>query len=107
MYRLRDNLRMGKKVLPIGEIHELASLSSAVIEKLIEKGAIAPIATPPLSALPGPWGYRARRLRKKARIVTVEDLLSADSGKVADVTGLRPGTVDTWKEEAKEYLKTS
>ena len=106
MYRLINALLLGNNsTLPAGIIADLEGeykIKPKVIDVLIERGAIARVSTPPLEVLPG-WAYRARRLSSKG-IETVEDLLRSDTATLAEVLGVKPETVETYKTEARESL---
>lgn len=71
-------------------------------EMLVAVGAVAPVATPPLSVLPG-FAARATKLAR-ANIATVEDLLTANAADVAEALHTKVETVDRWQAEARAWL---
>lgn len=85
-----------------GALVRLAHLSADQVAKLVAVGAVAPIASPPLDALPN-WKTRAAKL-KKLDITDVEQLLEADPATVAAATRLKPETVARWQAEAERFL---
>jgi hypothetical protein len=107
IYRLLDNLtyKDGRQ-LPAGTLHRLDDLSENVIAVLLERGAIAIPATPPLMTLPG-WETRAKRLERGCGIVTIMQLLDADPGRAATALRTRADTIRAWQTEAQAFLQSS
>jgi len=102
LYRALRNLSRNERIIPDGTLTELHWLNLAQIDKLIEVGAVAEVATPPLVALPG-WKTRAPRLGA-LDINTAGEFLEADSAFVAEQLHLKAETVERWKTEARGWL---
>lgn len=76
------------------------------ISGLLANNKIAPVATPPLSELPG-WGKRAEKLAG-IDIKTAADFLDADTEKIRAQFNLKGAyTIEKWKEEVRSYLVVS
>lgn len=100
MYRLLTALSMpGGAIWPEGKVDRLAMLSARVRGLLEDAGCIACMATPPLAVLDG-WVMRARRLKARAGIETVESLVEADADAVSAQMGVQPETIVRWQKEA-------
>lgn len=102
MYRVKKNLARGEIIVPRGIIDPLEGFSAKAIDILIQRGAIAPVASPPISEIPR-WITRAARLAEIG-IITIGDLLEADTGTVATHMNVRPQTVGTWKRQLEKLL---
>lgn len=102
LYRALHNLSKNEKTIPAGTILAFQWLNEAQIDKLISVGAIAPIGTPPLVALPG-WKARATKCGKWG-IETAEQFLEGDTAHLSDVLHLKPETVERWKTEVLGWL---
>jgi len=72
------------------------------LEILLRKGDIAPIATPPLTVLPG-WKVRAPKLATIG-VETVEQFLETDREKIAEVCNVKPQTAVRWGKELEGLL---
>jgi hypothetical protein len=81
-----------------GELISATRLAEHAIAPLLERGAIAPVAFPPLVALGG-WTLRAATLAAVG-LADVGALLDADADKVADALGLDAVEVAAWQAEA-------
>lgn len=101
VYRIENNLAIGKRVIPEGSIMPL-DLPPENINKLIEVGAISRIAAPPLSVLPG-WEARSKRMAKHS-IITVEDMLEADPDKLAAESRVQADTIRQWQENVLQWM---
>lgn len=107
LYRLLDNLSYKDgRFLAAGTLQRLDDISPRVIGILLERGAIAIPATPPLATLPG-WDSRAKRLERGCEIVTIMDLLDANPETIATALRTRAETVRTWQAEAEQFLQSS
>jgi len=105
LYRLLDNLSYKDgRFLAVGTLQRLDDLSDRVIGILLERGAIAIPATPPLATLPG-WDTRAKRLERSCEIVTIMELLDADPARIAATLRTRADTVKAWQVEAQQFIK--
>lgn len=94
-YRAIKRLSTGQTA---GELINAADLKGYAIAPLLERGAIAPVAFPPLVALSG-WKLRAATLAAVG-LVDVGALLDADADEVADALGLDAAEVAAWQAEA-------
>lgn len=103
MYRFLKNVTNGNEIIERGAIGR-APFSADTIAKLIEVGAIAPIATPPLSVLPG-WETRSNRLEQRLNILTIEQFLEADDDEIARVMRKSAQVVSEWKQDVVEWMK--
>lgn len=97
MYRILKPLDYHKQVIPRGTVLELADLPGASIAVLLSRGAIAEIAGPPLTELPG-WEVRAEKLAR-ADIHTSKQLLDADVSTLAKQLAVSQATLRKWKQE--------
>lgn len=102
LYRALRNLSRNERIIPGGTLTELHWLKPEQIDKLIEVGAVAEVATPPLVALPG-WKTRAGKFGA-LNISTAGEFLEADTAFMADTLHLKPETVERWKAEVKGWL---
>ncbi len=59
------------------------------------------IESPPLSELRG-WTARARRLSPHG-VETLDDMLEADAGELAEALNLKPATVEKWQDSLKAW----
>lgn len=95
MYRALQPLDSKSGKINRNEIFLTGKINDSAIEQLIALGFVAEVATPPLSVLPD-WQERAKALKSKARITTVEQLLSADKAAVAAKLETDVTTVNGW-----------
>ncbi len=102
LYRIFTDLNYGKQVIRAGGLAVLDLPPRAEI-RLIEREHIAVASGPPLAMLPG-WKERARALRK-LKILDVTQLIEADAGQIAEASGASTTQVETWQNEAMEWLK--
>lgn len=75
----------------------------AGLQALVDKGAIARVAPPPLTVLPG-WKVRGR----KAQVHGIEDaeqFLEASDADLAEWMGTKEEMVRRWKSELSDVLK--
>ena len=98
-YRALKRLSTGQEV---GELINAADLAEYAIAPLLERGAIAPVAFPPLVALSG-WTLRAATLAA-VELADVGALLDADAQAVADALGLDAVEVEAWQAEAADAM---
>jgi hypothetical protein len=99
MYRILQRVDKGG---PVGSLCAFDWLNEQQIGRLIQVGAIAPVALPPLDVLPG-WTRRAKRLAAVG-IKGTDGLLEANIEELAAGLGLKPETVNRWKEEVMRLL---
>lgn len=99
IYRALNNL---SNVAKRGELTRLSHLTPEQIAKLERVGAVAPIATPPLSELPE-WAIRAGKLAK-AGISTAEQFLEADVEAITKVLRVKPETAQQYQQEVETFL---
>lgn len=102
LYRVLQNIAWGGREVKRGGMDTLLGMSAKSLRVLQERGAIAPVIPPPLSALPG-WSIRANRLAKVG-IVTVLDLLEAEMETVKAACRVSDATAERWKAEARGWL---
>lgn len=82
-----------------GGLTRLTHLSIEQIAKLEAVGAVARVAAPPLSELPG-WKMRAARLDHPS----VEAFLEMDAPHIATACRVHLNTVTRWKREVEQTL---
>jgi len=106
MYRILMPLDAKKfGCLEPGALSFLEWLKAPAIRRLIDCGAIAPVAPPPLAVLPK-WVTRAEKLAPLG-ILTVVDLLRADSDELRQAFNYkRVATIEGWKREARTFIET-
>ena len=102
MYRLMKNLIFGERIVPRGSIKRLG-LDDEAIAILLERGAIALIASPPISEIPL-WGKKAKKL-EEVGVLLVEHLLEADEAKIAEHMDVTKEAVQAWKKELAGWLQ--
>lgn len=77
------------------------------LKTLVDKGVLVLVSMPPLAELPG-WSIRAEKLAKLG-VITIDDLLDADEGKLREIRGefhyKTNVPIDKWKSEAMMWLK--
>jgi len=93
------------EVAPAGSLVRLPWLERdpAGLQALIDKGAVARVAPPPLAVLPG-WKIRSGKA-KGLGIEDAEQFLEADDADLARSLGARVETVQKWKRELSDFLK--
>lgn len=103
MYRALKTLDTGggKRIYP-GSLVWLEWLDEAGINALRTVGAICDVHPPPLSILPG-WERRSKRVEKLG-LLDVVAFMEAATGEVAGALGIKPSTVDRWKDEVSSWL---
>lgn len=79
-----------------------SALKAAVIPILLEKGAIAEVAGPPLYVLPG-WKVRAEKLAFIG-VTMVHEFLEHDVQELATTMGVRIATIEKWEAELVRWL---
>lgn len=94
---LRTLSRGEGKIIPVGSKTDLAWLSEAKRQKLVEVGAVRPVESPPLIELAG-WGRRGERLAPLG-IETLEDFLAADVQTIRRRLRVKTATVEKWREQ--------
>jgi hypothetical protein len=101
MYRLLRPLAFGERIVPAGAVKRLG-LDEKDIATLLDRGAIAPIAMPPLSEIPL-WKPRANKLLKVG-ILDAGQFLEATSKMLAEYLDVEPSTIEEWKGELLRWL---
>lgn len=101
MYRMTRNtpLATGQRY---GDIIKDGDLKPHVIARLLESGTISRISTPPLTELPN-WESRAEIL-VKGEVVTIQDLIDADSTALARKVKKPVRIIKQWQDEALAWL---
>jgi hypothetical protein len=112
VYRVLRDLACGNKtgaiggVLYTGSLTRLEWLDGDGVSRLLDCGAVARAATPPLSVVPG-WSVRAGKLQQIG-IVTVEEFLEADTAEVMEHMEVkRASTIKKWREDATKEILVS
>ena len=90
--------------IPNGAVFPESLLSPRAIVILETKGKIAPVSTPPLSAIPG-WTARAKKLEGK-KIAKPEQFLEAPSDEMATLFSVTSRTVERWKLELLGWIES-
>lgn len=98
------SLRDGSTVAA-GCITPLAGVAPKSLAALEARGAIAPVASPPLVALPN-WQARARKLTA-AGVLTIAEVIEADPVRLARTCRVALAVVTAWQEEALLLLARS
>jgi hypothetical protein len=103
LYRALANLGKKDKTIQAGSLIDPSEFNPATIQRLMALGRIAPVASPPLSVLPG-WKNRAKRL-EALDITTVEQFLQCPDPKaVAEALGITIVRVQSLMSEARQRL---
>ncbi len=102
LYRVVRKIALKASFLTPFEVLAPGALSEQAVAALVRKGALAPVAAPPLVVLPG-WSHRGKRLAQLG-IESVVDFLETEVSEVARHCGVSPGLVLRWKGEAIEWL---
>lgn len=102
LYRARVAISLGERVLTAGSLVMPGVLSARATDRLIRRGVLAQVQTPPLAVLPG-WQHRSKRLLALG-IVDAEQALLADVDEVARHCGVSPGLVVRWQAELIRWL---
>jgi len=105
LYRVLGRLNRGKnKIIESGSLTRLQWLEEKDVETLIAVGAVAEVASPPLTALPG-WKLRANKLFP-LQITDAIQFLDSDSGELAVKLETDQRAIDRWKAEVRQWLLT-
>lgn len=90
-----------------GDLHALQHLNAAAIERLIDVGAVARIAAPPLTVLrltsTNAWANHAAKLAK-AGIVDAEQFLESDPERIAETLRVKVETAQQYLDEVRALL---
>jgi len=86
-----------------GDVVDESEFPAHLIARLIQVGAIAPVAYPPLSALAG-WTRRAEICAEKLGVETVDDFLALDDETIAEAFDYQPRTIQRWRSELREAV---
>jgi len=95
-YRVHRNLQKGNKVIPTGQITDLAGIPIQNIDKLITGGAISEVAPPPLRELPG-WTARATKLETLGIVTATQLLAITDYEPIRKLFRVKDETIEAWK----------
>jgi len=101
MYRLLKPLAFGERIVPVGAVKRLG-LDDEAIEKLLHRGAIAPVNMPPLREIPL-WKSRAAGLLKIG-ILDADQFLEAPNKILAEHLKVEPSAIEEWKAELLRWL---
>ena len=102
LYRILSNLSVGKGILREGSISRLGGIKAENLALLLARGAIAPVAPPPLAILPG-WQHRAVRLAEIG-IADALGVLEGDVGCIAAHLGVSEDLVRRWQTSLEQWL---
>lgn len=102
LYRILIDIRRGETTLLRGSLTRLEWLSPAIQERLVTRGAVTPVGTPPLTVLPG-WQLRGAKLARIG-IADAVQFLEADVDRVAGFMRVKPVTVVGWQQEVTGWL---
>jgi len=89
----------------IGSVVTDSDFKLGVAAILVQRGALAPVHTPPLSELPG-WATRSRKL-ETIGIITVSDFLDSDDLNISQLFKYKVTTIQKWKREARDWITAS
>jgi hypothetical protein len=114
LYRIHRSLDLGNEIMPA---HSIASINGTLgdtscipsirlkekgIAKLVQKGAISKLGSPPLAVLAG-WSKRAVKLEPLG-VVNVEQFVEADTAQLANLFKVKIDTIVSWKAELLTWL---
>jgi hypothetical protein len=102
IYRTHKKLQTGKRIIAAGSLIMPGDLTDKVIEVLVRREILTPLAPPPLATLPG-WEKKAELL-SKAGIPDAIRLLEADEVNLSKKTGERVEIIRDWKQEVIFWL---
>jgi hypothetical protein len=100
LYRILQRISKGGSV---GDIVPCYTWPGEHREKLEEVGAIAMIATPPLSELPG-WEERATLLEIEG-VLMLDEFVCTDAKILASILSATAGEIEQWKKELLSFVK--
>lgn len=105
LYRAIERITFadGRRTLEMGEVSSLKAVTEKGIQVLLDKGAIAPVSSPPLKILPG-WEQKAEALTS-LEIENVEDFLTADLEHVAKELDVSLEGLEQAAEEARNWIE--
>jgi hypothetical protein len=103
MYRALKNLSKGGQTVPKGDVFCDGFIDPKALEVLIARGSVGIVSAPPLEVLPG-WKGRASKLAKKG-IVTVDDLVKAETEAIGEALRIKADVAEKLKAEALNFLK--
>lgn len=87
-----------------GSCTRLEWLVPEQIERMLRRGVVRRVETPPLSDLAG-WKTRAARLAQlDPPVVTMDDFLDADDGWLAECLRVRPETIARYAQELQAWM---
>lgn len=100
-YLVLRGLDKGGGIIPAQSRTRLEWLSAEDQARLVEVGAVRPLASPPLTVLAG-WKTRAEKLLPLG-IETLEQFLEAEVRQIARVMRVKPATVRRWRSEVEAW----
>lgn len=92
----------GRGYIQPGSKTRLEWLNPDQIERMIKRGAIRRVESPPLEELAG-WKTRAKRL-ERLDIKTTGQFLDADPDWLAEELHVKRETVDTWSQQLETWM---
>jgi len=105
IYRVLARLSAGSRLggyIEAGSMVSDNDLTPRVIAILVDRGALSPVAPPPLGVLPG-WKLRAKRFEEAG--YDAISILESDSATVAQETGYAERSIEKWKNELRGFMK--
>ena len=105
IYRVLAKLSVGAKLgdyIDEGGMVSDSDFTPRVIAILIERGALLPVAPPPLSVLPG-WKLRAKRFGEAG--YDAIGILETDTETVALETDYTERSIEKWKRELRGFME--
>lgn len=103
LYRVLKDLSFGDQTVPRGGLVRGSKLAAGTAERLVERGALAPVAAPPVEVLPG-WKTRAKRLAAIG-LVDAAQVVEADPAEIARSVGVQVVTAEHWQSDAEAWLR--
>jgi hypothetical protein len=103
LYRVTRDIDMGKEILKAGRL--IPGSRFKALGRLVERGALRPVASPPLAILPS-WEKRALRL-ECVGIVNIVDALEAEPQTIARALRVPLATVAEYLLELETWLRVA
>ena len=105
IYRVLARLSVGAILggyLEAGGMVSNRDFSPHVVAILVDRGALSPVAPPPLEVLPG-WKLRAERFEKAG--YDAISILEGDTPLIAQETGYAERSIEKWKKELRQFME--
>lgn len=95
LYRVKRTLDRNEQITPIGAIIRGRDWPEATLAALVQAGAIAQVATPPLAVLQE-WMERAS-IALQHGIIMLDEFVEYDSAALADIYSVAIPEIESWK----------